>query len=151
MPAAAVDAGARRSLAAYGGGLLLSLVLAVLAALLVARGIARPIADLSEAAQALGRRRPLRLPEAGIVEIRAVAAALAAAAVEREAHEVERESPAAARAGGARRGGAREPRQGRVPRHARPRAAQPARRAVERQLELQARNAARTPRSARRK
>ena len=92
MPAAAVDAGAWRSLAAYGGGLLLSLVLAVLAALLVARGIARPIAALSEAAQALGRRQRLRLPEAGIVEIRAVASALAAAAVEREAHEVERES-----------------------------------------------------------
>ena len=92
MPAAAVDASAWRSLAAYGGGLLLSLVIAVLAALLVARGIARPIGALSEAAQALGRRQPLALPEADIVEIRAVASALAAAAVERAAHEAEREN-----------------------------------------------------------
>ena len=53
---AAVDAAAWRSLAAYGGGLLLSLALAVLAALFVARGIAAPIAALRQAAQALGRR-----------------------------------------------------------------------------------------------
>jgi len=92
MPAAAVDAAAWRSLAAYGGGLLLSLALAVLAALLVARRIAGPMAELSHAAQALGRRQPLRVPETRIREIREVGAALASAAAEREAHEVERET-----------------------------------------------------------
>jgi signal transduction histidine kinase/ActR/RegA family two-component response regulator len=91
IPAASVDAAAWRSLAAYGGGLLLSLALAVLAALFVARGIAAPIAALSQAAQALGRRQPLRLPEARIHEIREVGSALAAAAEERAAHEAERE------------------------------------------------------------
>ena len=92
MPASEVDAAAWRSLAVYGGGLLVSLALALLAALLVARGIAAPIAALSSAAQALGRRKPLQLPETRIGEIREVGAALAAAAAEREVHEQERDS-----------------------------------------------------------
>jgi signal transduction histidine kinase/ActR/RegA family two-component response regulator len=91
MPAESVDAAARRSLAAYGGGLLLSFVLAVLAALFVARGIARPISDLSAAAQSLGRRERLRIPDTRIQEIREVGSALAAAAGERTAHEAERD------------------------------------------------------------
>ena len=92
MPASAVDAAAWRSLAAYGGGLLLSLIIAALSALLVARGIARPIGELSDAAAALGRRAPVRTPDTDIGEIREVGAALASAAAERSAHEAEREN-----------------------------------------------------------
>jgi signal transduction histidine kinase/ActR/RegA family two-component response regulator len=91
VPRGAVDAAAWRSLAAYGGGLLLSLALATLAALLVGRGIAAPIARLAAAARALGRRQPLEAPETRIREIREVGSALAGAARERAAHEHERE------------------------------------------------------------
>ena len=91
IPSANVDAAAWRSLVAYGGGLALSLAIAVLAALLAARGIARPMAALSDAAQSLGRREAVRIPETEIREIRQVGAALEAAALERSAHEAERE------------------------------------------------------------
>ena len=92
VPASSVDAGAWRSLAAYGGGLVLSLVIAALSALLVARGIAKPIGELSDAAAALGKRAPVRAPDSDIREIRQVGAALEAAAVERSAHEAERDN-----------------------------------------------------------
>jgi signal transduction histidine kinase/ActR/RegA family two-component response regulator len=92
IPRSDVDAVAWRSLAAYGGGLLLSLVIAALLALLVARRIAKPIGELSDAAAALGRRAPVRTPDTDIREIRQVGAALEAAAVERSAHEAEREN-----------------------------------------------------------
>jgi signal transduction histidine kinase len=91
IPTAAVEAGATRSLAVYGGGILLSLALGVLAALAIGRGIAAPIAVLRGAAQALGRREPVAPPETPILEIREVGSALAAAAREREQHEAERE------------------------------------------------------------
>jgi signal transduction histidine kinase/CheY-like chemotaxis protein len=92
IPRANVDAAVWRSLAAYGGGLLLSLALAALAAVLVGRGIAAPMARLAAAAQALGRREPVAVPETRILEIREVGSALAAAAHERAAHEAEREA-----------------------------------------------------------
>ena len=91
IPRAEVDAAAWRSLAAYGGGLLLSLALGTLAALLAARGIARPIASLAAAARALGRAERVEPPATRIREIREVGLALAAAAAERAAHEAERE------------------------------------------------------------
>jgi signal transduction histidine kinase len=92
LPASAVEAAAWRSLAAYGGGLLLSLVIAALSALFVARRIAQPIGELSDAAAALGRRAPVRTPDSEIREIREVGAALESAAVERARYETERES-----------------------------------------------------------
>ena len=61
IPRAAVDAGVWKSFAAYGGGLLLSLAIGALAAVLVGRGIAEPMARLRTAAQALGRRETLAL------------------------------------------------------------------------------------------
>ncbi len=91
IPPSYVDAGALRSLIVYGGGILLSIGLAALAALLVARGIARPMAELGAAALALGRRESLKLPATPIEEIRQVADSLVVAADERARGEAERE------------------------------------------------------------
>ncbi len=91
LPAGIVEAARYRSLAVYGGGILLSIVLGTLAAILVARSINRPIADLRAAAQALGRREPLAVPDTSIQEIREVAATLAAAGEERMRAEAGRE------------------------------------------------------------
>jgi signal transduction histidine kinase/ActR/RegA family two-component response regulator len=89
IPATLVEAARFRSVAVYGGGVLLSIALGTVAAIWVARSINRPIAGLRRAAQALGRREPLAPPDTSIQEIRDVAAALVAAADERlqgEAH-----------------------------------------------------------------
>jgi signal transduction histidine kinase/ActR/RegA family two-component response regulator len=91
IPPAAVEAGATRSLFVYGGGILLSIALGVLSALAIARGITAPMAWLSAAAQALGRREAVVPPSTPIFEIREVGSALAAAAAERAQHEAERE------------------------------------------------------------
>ena len=82
---------ALRSLIVYGGGLLISIGLAILAALIIGRGIARPMAELGAAARALGRRERLELPHTPIAEIRQVADSLAVAADERARGEAERE------------------------------------------------------------
>ncbi|HEX6156907.1 MAG TPA: cache domain-containing protein [Burkholderiales bacterium] len=132
IPSGIVRAAELRALAAYGGGLLLSLALGVLAALFIGRGVTAPMARLAEAARALGRREPLEVPRTGIEEIRDVASALAAAAQERAAHEAERET-LLEREQRARAAAEGESRQGRVSRHARPRAAQPAGRHFERE------------------
>ncbi|MFN2645049.1 MAG: ATP-binding protein [Burkholderiales bacterium] len=91
IPRGYVDRAALRSLFVYGGGLLLSIALAAFVALLVGRGIARPMAELGAAARALGRREPLKLPETRIDEIRQVSDSLAVAADERTRGEAERE------------------------------------------------------------
>jgi signal transduction histidine kinase/CheY-like chemotaxis protein len=91
IPTALVDAAAYRSLAVYGGGVLLSIALGTIGALWVARGVNRPMADLRAAAEALGRREALPPPETRIQEIRAVAAALGAAAEELSRGEAERD------------------------------------------------------------
>jgi signal transduction histidine kinase/ActR/RegA family two-component response regulator len=91
MPAELVEAAGYRSLAVYGGGVLLSIALGTLGAMWVARSITGPIADLRAAAQALGRREALAPPDTAIQEIRDVAAALVAAADERARNEADRE------------------------------------------------------------
>jgi len=91
IPPSAVEAGAMRSLAVYGGGILLSIAFGVLAALAIGRGITGPMAALRSAAQALGRREEVLPPRTPIMEIREVGNALAAAAAERTRHETERE------------------------------------------------------------
>ena len=91
MPPSYVDSAALRSLILYGGGILLSIAIAALAALLVGRGVARPMAELGNAARALGRREVLKLPNTPIAEIRQVADSLAVAADERTRGEGERE------------------------------------------------------------
>ena len=90
IPTALVDAALYRSRAVYGGGVLLSIALGTLAALWVARSINRPIADLRAAAEAVGRGEPPREPSTSIQEIRAVSAALAAAAEQLEKARLER-------------------------------------------------------------
>jgi signal transduction histidine kinase/CheY-like chemotaxis protein len=91
IPTAGVELAAYRSLAVYGGGVLLSTALGGLAALWVARSISRPIADLRAAAQALGRREEPRPPVTTIQEIREVAGALTSAAEVLTRGEAERE------------------------------------------------------------
>jgi signal transduction histidine kinase/ActR/RegA family two-component response regulator len=91
VPQQVVDIGARRSLVAYGSGVLLSIVLGVLAALYIARSINRPIARLRDAANAVGRGEHPQAPETGIRELRDVADALVAASVQRAHGEAERE------------------------------------------------------------
>jgi signal transduction histidine kinase len=91
VPASLIDFGTWRSIAAYGTGLLLSIVLGALAAIGVGRGITRPMEALSSAARALGRREPLRPPVTPIAEIRQVGASLEMAADERARSEAERE------------------------------------------------------------
>src|SRR5438067_5621710 len=91
IPRPAAEVAALRSLIVYGGGLLISIALAILAALIVGRGIARPMAELGAAARALGRRERLELPHTPIGEIRQVADSLAVAADERARGEAERE------------------------------------------------------------
>jgi signal transduction histidine kinase/ActR/RegA family two-component response regulator len=91
IPLSLVNEGVLRSIVTYGGGILLSILLGGLAALFIARGISRPIADLRDAAQALGRGARPGLPETNIVEIREAANALLAAETERAHSEAERE------------------------------------------------------------
>ena len=91
VPESAVLAGARRSLATYGAGILLSILVGALVALFIARSINRPIALLRGAAQAVGRGEPPDPPAMDIREIRDVAEALVAASAERAQGEAERD------------------------------------------------------------
>jgi signal transduction histidine kinase/ActR/RegA family two-component response regulator len=91
IPTTSVDAAAFRSMTVYAGGILLSIVLGTLAAVWVARGITRPMADLRSAAEALGRRQALAPPETSIREIHEVGAALRTAADALNRGEAERE------------------------------------------------------------
>ena len=91
IPAALVEGAVYRSLALYGGGVLVSIVLGSAAALWVARSISRPMEQLRAAAQALGQRRRLTVPETSIPEIRDVAEALTVAADERIRADAERD------------------------------------------------------------
>ena len=91
VPMAEVDAAAYRSVAAYGGGMLLSIVLGTLAALGVAGSINQPMRDLRRAAQALGRGEPPPRPASDIREIQEVADALIASAEQRARVQAEAE------------------------------------------------------------
>ncbi|HEV8586769.1 MAG TPA: ATP-binding protein [Methylomirabilota bacterium] len=87
VPAASVDAPLRRSLMlGLGGGLVVLLGGAALAAL-VGRRIARPILALVEAAEALGQGRALVPTASAVTEVNRLAAALEAAARERDRFE----------------------------------------------------------------
>ena len=91
VPTEVVEAGAARAYTLYGGGLLLSLLLAVAAALVAARSINLPMRQLRQAAQAIGQGRCVETPESRIEEVRDVAYALSAAAQARHASERERD------------------------------------------------------------
>jgi signal transduction histidine kinase/ActR/RegA family two-component response regulator len=91
IPTALVEAAALRSLAVYGGGLLLSILLGTLGSLWVARSINRPMAGLRRAAEAVGRRTPPEPQTTKIQEISEVATALTAASEALARIESERE------------------------------------------------------------
>jgi len=91
IPTSIVGAGVYRSLAAYGGGLVLSLALAMLAALAVARSILRPIGELRHAAHSLGRGELPSTFSSNVREIQEVGDALLASATKRADVEAERE------------------------------------------------------------
>ncbi|AHL75382.1 histidine kinase [Stutzerimonas stutzeri] len=93
VPTDDVQAGAVRAFTFYGGGLLLSLLFAVAAALFATRRINVPMRQLRRAAQAIGRGQSvLQAPESEIEEVREVGRALAAAAQARQESEAERDS-----------------------------------------------------------
>jgi signal transduction histidine kinase/ActR/RegA family two-component response regulator len=90
IPTALVERSVRRSLAVYGGGVLLSILVGTLAALWIAASINRPMAQLREAAQAVGRREPPPSTATSIREVSEVAGALALAAEDLARSEAER-------------------------------------------------------------
>ena len=92
LPVSTIQGQAVRSFATFGGGVLLSLALGILAAILVARGITRPISELRETALHAGRRRTTEPLRTDIQELVDVADALAAAERQREQNEAEREN-----------------------------------------------------------
>ena len=92
VPASLVEGSARRFAAIYGGGILLSIALGVIAALAIGRGVTRPMEQLRDAARALGRREAIAPPVTPIGEIRQVADALEVAADERARGEAERDA-----------------------------------------------------------
>jgi signal transduction histidine kinase/ActR/RegA family two-component response regulator len=92
VPTAVTTDAVRDSALAYGGGLLLSLVLAGAAAWWVSRGIARPMARLRQTADAVGAGGSVDATASGVTEIDAVADALVAAAALRQRAESEREN-----------------------------------------------------------
>ena len=76
LPVSGVESNARQSFFTYGGGLLLSILLGVLAALVIGRRVSRPMAELREFAVRMGNREAAPMPRSEIREIQDVAAAL---------------------------------------------------------------------------
>ena len=91
MPTTFVEAAARRSVTAYGAGVLLSIVLGTLAAGVIARGITQPMRELRKAAEAVGRGEPPQPPATAIIEIHQAGEALRDAAAELRRVHAERE------------------------------------------------------------
>lgn len=96
LPLATFRSGVDRSLAVYGGGILLSLLFAVVAALLLARGISRPIGELADATRGLGGESPITVPNTDIREIVHLAEVLQTSAA--DAREARRQAESASRA-----------------------------------------------------
>jgi hypothetical protein len=90
-PTAVAEDAMRRTLIAYGSGLLFSLLLGGLAAWWMSRAITRPMARLRQSADALGLGQPVTDVRSGIAEVDAVGNALSSAAGQRLQHEMERE------------------------------------------------------------
>ncbi|HKY90594.1 MAG TPA: ATP-binding protein, partial [Nevskiaceae bacterium] len=79
IPQATILAGASRAFWLYGGGALLSILLAMLAAAIVARGINEPIQELQSVAEQLGAGGRVVPPGTRIPEIASLGAAIVAA------------------------------------------------------------------------
>jgi len=91
IAASFVEGVAYRSLAIYGSGILLSVMLGLLGAMVVAHSINRPMEEVRDMAKAVGRRDPLPSLTTPIQEIHDVADALTVAARERARAETDRE------------------------------------------------------------
>ena len=91
LPSSGVTRSALASTTIYGIAVAISLVIGLWAALVVARRVNKPMADLREAANALGRGEVPPSPTTDIREIREVGEAITAAAAQRRAIEAERE------------------------------------------------------------
>jgi len=76
LPTAVVDVGARHTFTTWGGGIVLSLLLGVGFALILARSVTEPMAALRDSAIATMDGKPFEQPSSGIREIHDVAAAL---------------------------------------------------------------------------
>jgi signal transduction histidine kinase len=92
VPTATIDSAGYRSLSAYGSGILISLVLGVIGALVVARSIKHPIESLRRAALALGRGESFTVPPITIPEAREVGNALQTAMHQHAQSEAERQT-----------------------------------------------------------
>ena len=92
MPQSAGEQALWRSVLVFGGGIVLSTLLAALAARFASRRIEHAIARLRDTAGALGRGDPVQLTGTGIAEIEATSEALVGAAALRAQSERERES-----------------------------------------------------------
>lgn len=92
VPTEVAEAAAMRAYSTYGGGLFLSLIIAIAAALFATRRINVPMRQLRRAAQAIGSGQSVAAPQSEIDEIREVGQALALAAQARQASEAERNS-----------------------------------------------------------
>ena len=92
VPRSASEQVLRRSVLVFGGGLLLSIALGVLLALVASRRIEDAILRLRAAAVALGRGEPVQITDTGIAEMEATSQALVAAAAQRREIEREREA-----------------------------------------------------------
>lgn len=91
MPASQVENAVTQTFVVWGSGLILSLLMAVAAALFAGRRISAPIAKLREAAQAIGTRQVPARPLSNIIEIREVGEALVTAGQARRDSEAERD------------------------------------------------------------
>jgi len=92
VPTSEVKAGALQATILYGGGLTLSLLLAIAAALIASRRINRPMHQLRLAAQAIGARQTPVAPSSDIEEIQEVGLALLASGQARRESEAERDA-----------------------------------------------------------
>lgn len=91
MPANQVEDAVTQTFLVWGSGLILSLLMAVAAALIAGRRISAPISKLREAAQAIGTGQVPVRPSSNIIEIREVGEALVSAGQARLDSEAERE------------------------------------------------------------
>jgi signal transduction histidine kinase/CheY-like chemotaxis protein len=91
LPVTLVEVGAAQSLAVYGGGVILSVVLGLVVAGWVARSVNEPMGRLRAAAHALGRGEPVELPATEIRELQDVGDALVNSSRARRRHEEERD------------------------------------------------------------
>ena len=91
LPVAGVTRNALSSTTIYGIAVIVSVFIGLWAATVVARRVNRPMAELREAANALGRGAVPAAPDTDIREIRDVGEAITTAAAQRRAIEAERE------------------------------------------------------------